>query len=147
MNSRERVLQSLNFQQPDRVAVDFGAHRSSGIQALAYVRLRDYLGLPKRPPKVYDMPQQLAVIDEDVLQRFKVDVIEMGHGFATEASDWHEWVLPDGAECLALRWIKPIRENGNWVLQGPDGEAEIAIQKKGMVYFDQTFFPFKYLSN
>lgn len=143
MNSRERVLTSLNHQQPDRVAIDFGAHRSSGIQALAYVRLRDYLGLPKRPPKVYDMPQQLAVIDEDVLQRFKVDAIEMGRGFATEASDWHEWVLPDGTECLIPRWIKPLRKNGSWVLKGADGETEIAIQKKGMVYFDQTFFPFK----
>ncbi len=66
MNPRERVLQSMNFVQPDRVPVDFGAHRSSGIMAIAYARLRDYLGLPKRPLKVYDIPQQLAVLDEDV---------------------------------------------------------------------------------
>lgn len=142
MNSRERVLQSMNFEQPNRVAVDFGAHRSSGIQALAYVRLRDYLGLPKRPPKVYDMPQQLAIIDEDVLERFNIDCIELGRGFALNDSDWKPWVLPDGTECLVPHWINPIRKNGSWVLKGPDGETEIAIQKKGMVYFDQTFFPF-----
>lgn len=142
MNSQERVLQSMNFGQPDRVAVDFGAHRSSGIAAMAYVRLRDYLGLPKRLPKVYDMPQQLAVIEEDVLDRFNVDVIEMGRGFATEESDWHEWVLPDGTECLIPQWINPVKVGDSWVLKGPDGETEIAIQKKGMVYFDQTFFPF-----
>jgi uroporphyrinogen decarboxylase len=63
MNSRERVLQSLNFVQPDRVPVDFSGHRSSGIMAMAYAKLRDYLGLPKRLPKVYDIPQQLAVVE------------------------------------------------------------------------------------
>src|SRR5512138_3733747 len=129
MNSRERVLHSMNFRQPDRVAVDFGAHRSSGIAAMAYVRLRDYLGLPKRPPKVYDMPQQLAIIDDDVLERFHVDCIEMGRGFARDDSDWKPWVLPDGTECLVPRWINPIRANGSWILKGPNG-TPIAIQKK-----------------
>ena len=140
MNSRERVLQSMSFAQPDRVAIDFGAHRSSGIQALAYVRLRDYLGLPKRPPKVYDMPQQLAIIDDDVLERFNVDCIELGRGFCLNDSDWRSWVLPDGTECLVPHWVNPIREDDSWVIKGPDGTA-IAIQKKSMVYFDQTYFP------
>ena len=109
---------------------------------MAYARLRDYLGLPKRLPKVYDMPQQLAIIEEDVLDHFNIDVVEMGRGFATEESDWHEWVLPDGTECLIPKWVNPVKVGDNWVLKGPDGETEIAIQKKGMVYFDQTYFPF-----
>lgn len=41
MNSRERVMQSLNYQQPDRVPIDFGAYHSSSIMAIAYARLRD----------------------------------------------------------------------------------------------------------
>ncbi len=141
MNSRERVMMSLNYQQPDRVPIDFGAHRSSGIQAMTYVHLRDYLGLPKRPPKVYDMPQQLAIIDEDVLERFNADCIEMGRGFNNEDDDWHEWVLPDGTECLIPKWISPVMDqDGSWVIHGPDG-TPIAIQKAGMVYFDQVYFP------
>jgi hypothetical protein len=56
----------MNYKQPDKVAIDFGSHRSSSIMAIAYARLRDYLGLPKRTPKVYDMLQQLAIIDDDV---------------------------------------------------------------------------------
>ncbi len=140
MNSRERVLQSMNFEQPDRVALDFGAHRSSGIAALAYVRLRDYLGLPKRPPKVYDMPQQLAIIDDDVLDRFNVDCIELGRGFCLNDSDWKPWVLPDGTECLVPQWANLMPKDDGWVIKGPDG-TPIAIQKKGMVYFDQTRFP------
>jgi uroporphyrinogen decarboxylase len=122
------------------VAVDFGGHRSSGIMAVAYVRLRDYLGLPKRLPRVYDIPQQLAIIDEDVLERFSVDCIELGRGFCFGDADWRDWVLPDGTECLIPRWINPTRKNGHWVLKAPDG-TPIAVQKQGMLYFDQVSFP------
>jgi uroporphyrinogen decarboxylase len=142
MNSRERVLQSMNYKQPDKVAIDFGSHRSSSSMAIAYARLRDYLGLPQRPPKVYDMLQQLAIIDDDVLERFNVDCIELGRGFNQDESDWKPWVLPDGTECLIPKWIDPVLDDaGNWVISGPDG-TPIAIQKKGMIYFDQINFPF-----
>ena len=71
MTSRERVLAALNHQEPDRVPIDFSGHRSSGIAAMAYARLRDHLGLPKKPIRVYDPVQQLAIVDEDVLERFQ----------------------------------------------------------------------------
>jgi uroporphyrinogen decarboxylase len=142
MNSRERVMTSMNYQQPDKVPIDFGAYHSSSIAAIAYARLRDYLGLPKLPPKVYDIPQQLAIIDDDVLERFNVDVIEMGRGFNNDDADWKEWVLPDGTECLIPKWINMYQDDeGSWVIPGPDG-TPIAIQKPGMVYFDQTYFPY-----
>jgi uroporphyrinogen decarboxylase len=142
MNSRERVLQSLNFVQPDRVPVDLSGHRSSGIMALAYVKLREYLGLPKRLPKIYDIPQQLAIVDEDVLDRFHIDVIEMGRGFCLDDADWHSWVLPDGQECLIPKWVNPVRENGNWFIRSADG-TPIAIQKQGVLYFEQINWPAK----
>lgn len=141
MNSRERVMQSLNHVQPDRVPVDFGGHRSSGIMAIAYVRLRDYLGLPRRLPRVYDIPQQLAVLDDDVLERFHVDAIEMGRGFARDESDWHSWTLSNGAECLIPKWVNPVRQDANWIIHGDDG-TPIAIQKKGVLYFEQINWPF-----
>lgn len=98
--------------------------------------------MPKRPPKVYDIPQQLAIIDEDVLERFNADTIELGRGFNNDDADWKEWELPDGTECLIPKWVNLVRDDeGSWVIHGPDG-TPIAIQKKGMVYFDQTYFPF-----
>jgi len=142
VNSRERVLQSMNFVQPDRVAVDLGGHRSSGIQAITYACLRDFLGLPKRPPRVYDMPQQLAVIDDDVMDRFGVDCVELGRGFNQDEADWREWVLPDGTECLIPHWVRPIREGNAWVIKASDG-TPLAVQKEGMVYFDQVYFPLR----
>jgi uroporphyrinogen decarboxylase len=140
MLSRERVLQSLDFNQPDRVPVDLGGHRAGGIMGIAYARLRDYLGLPKRLPRIYDFPQQLAIVEEDVLERFQVDVIELGRGFCQDDSSWHPWVLPDGTDCLIPRWINPIRQDEDWIIQAADG-TPIAIQKKSMIYFDQTCFP------
>ena len=78
MTSRERVLASLNHRLPDKIPIDFSGHRSSGISALAYPKLRQYLRLPPRPIRVYDLVQQLAIMDDDVLGRFGVDTIEMG---------------------------------------------------------------------
>ena len=75
---------ALRHRQPDRVPVDLAGHRSSGIAAIAYARLRDHLGLEKRPIRVYDIQQQLAIVDEDVLDRFGVDTIELGRGFALD---------------------------------------------------------------
>ena len=142
MNSRDRVRQAMDFVQPERVPVDFGAHRSSGIMAMAYANLRDYLGLPKRPLKVYDIPQQLAVLDEDILDLFHIDTIELGRGFCLDDSEWSPWVLPDGSECLIPSWVNPRKTTeGHWLVFGPDGKTPIAMQKKGVLYFETIHWP------
>jgi uroporphyrinogen decarboxylase len=142
MTSRERVAAALNHQEPDRVPIDLSGHRSSGIAAMAYRRLREYLGLPKRPLRVYDPLQQLAIVDEDVLQRFRVDTIELGRAFALEDKYWAEWVLPDGTACLMPAWALPERRDGRWVLRGkPDGPV-IAHMPDGVWYFEQAYWPF-----
>jgi uroporphyrinogen decarboxylase len=142
MTSRERVLAALNHQEPDRVPIDLSGHRSSGIAAMAYARLRDYLGLPKKPIRVYDPVQQLAIVDEDVLQRFKVDAIELGRAFAHEDKYWAEWMLPDGTPCLMPVWAKPERQNGDWVLRSAVTGIPIARMPEGVWYFEQANFPF-----
>ncbi len=142
MTSRERVLASLNHQEPDRLPIDLSGHRSSGIAAMAYARLRDYLGLPKKPIRVYDPVQQLAIVDEDVLQRFRVDTIELGRAFALEDKYWAEWVLPDGTPCLMPAWARPEKDNGDWVLRSSVTGRVIARMPQGVWYFEQTHFPF-----
>jgi uroporphyrinogen decarboxylase len=141
MTPRERVLSALNHRQPDKVPVDFSGHRSSGIHAIAYARLRAYLGLPKRPIRVYDPIQQMAVVDEDVLRRFAIDTIELGRAFAVEDSWWHDWVLPDGTPCQLPVWVKPERDGKRWVLRSGEGHV-IAQMPDGALYFEQTYYPF-----
>jgi uroporphyrinogen decarboxylase len=104
MNGRSRVLAALNHIETDRVPIDLSGYRSSGISAIAYPRLRASLGLEPKPVRVYDIQQQLAIVHEDVLDRFGVNTIELGRAFALDAADWADWTLPDGTPCPAPAW-------------------------------------------
>ena len=138
---RERVLAALRHEQPDRVPIDFGGHRSSGIAAIAYRKLRDALGLESRPIRVYDPVQQLAIIDEDVLDRFGVDTIELGRGFALDDEHWRDWTLPDGTPCQMPAWALPDGGPGQWVLRSASGRT-LARMPDGALYFEQCYWPF-----
>jgi uroporphyrinogen decarboxylase len=141
MTSRERVLASLNHRQPDRVPVDFSGHRSSGIAAIAYARLREHLGLSRKPIRVYDPVQQLAIVDDDLLDRFGVDTIELGRAFALDDADWADWTLPDGTPCQMPAWALPERDKDRWVIRSASGHV-IAAMPDGALYFEQTHYPF-----
>ena len=138
--SRERVLMAVNHREPDRVPIDLGGHRSSGIMAIAYKKLKDYLGITSGDIYVYDFVQQLAIIEPEVLDRFGVDTIELGRGFALDPADWRDWVLPDGTPCKIPAFIHPVRVGGDWHVYHEDGTL-IAIQKEGSLYFEQTCYP------
>ena len=141
MTPRERILAALNHQQPDRVPIDFGGHRSSGIAAIAYRKLRAALQLPERPVRVYDPVQQLAIVDEDVLDRFGADAIELGRGFALDDKDWADWVLPDGSPCQMPAWALPERQPGGWIVRSESGRI-LARMPDGALYFEQAYWPF-----
>ncbi|MCX6145062.1 MAG: hypothetical protein NTZ35_17815 [Ignavibacteriales bacterium] len=141
MTSRERVLTALSHREPDRVPIDCSGHRSSGISALLYPKLRQYLGLPSRPVRVYDIVQQLAVLDDDVLEYFGIDTIELGRSFALREEDWAPWVLPDGTLCEVPVWSIPEREQKRWVIRSSTGRV-IAQMPDGALYFEQTYYPF-----
>lgn len=139
--SRERVLDALEHREPDRVPVDFGGHRSSGIAAMAYPKLRAALGLAPRVVRVYDPIQQLAIIDDDVLERFGVDTIELGRGFALEDKHWVDWTLPDGTPCQMPCWAAPERGNREWLLRSASARV-LARMPDGAIYFEQCYWPF-----
>ncbi|HTY59029.1 MAG TPA: uroporphyrinogen decarboxylase family protein [Bacteroidota bacterium] len=141
MTHRERVLAALHHREGDRVPIDFSGHHSSGIAAIAYAKLRSYLGLPLRPVRVQEPKQQIAIVDEDVLDLFSVDVTELGRAFALEDSDWADWVLPDGTPCQIPAWIKPERDGARWIVRSATGRA-IAQMPDGALYFEQTHYPF-----
>jgi uroporphyrinogen decarboxylase len=141
MDSRERVLTALDHREPDRVPVDLSGHRSSGIAAIAYARLRKFLGLKETPIRVYDPVQQLAIVDEDVLELFGVDTIELGRAFALHDDAWVGWALPDGTACQMPAWARPERAKGEWVIRSKSGRV-IARMPDGALYFEQAYFPF-----
>ncbi|MCC7354722.1 MAG: methyltransferase [Anaerolineae bacterium] len=140
LTSRERVMMAVNHREPDRIPIDLGGHRSSGIMAIAYNKLKEHLGIRTGDIYVYDVVQQLAIIEPEVLDRFGVDTVEMGRGFALKPADWQDWVLPDGTPCKIPAFIHPVRVNGHWHVYHEDGTL-ISIQKAGSLYFEQTFWP------
>lgn len=75
MTPRERVLDALSHREPDRVPFDLGGTILSSIHVRAYERLRQHLGLPARPPVLFDRYQQIVELDPDVKERFEVDAV------------------------------------------------------------------------
>lgn len=140
MTSRERVQASLNFQQPDKIPVDFGGHKSSGIAAMAYARLKKELGITTGDIYVYDVIQQLAIAEDPVLDLFGVDTIELSRAYMLEEKDWKDWELPDGTPCKIPAMINMQRKGDHWYLLNNDG-MELGIQKQGCQYFEQLTHP------
>jgi len=140
MNSRDRVLAALNHQETERVPIDLSGYRSSGISAIAYPRLRAHLGLEPRRVRVWDIQQQLAIVDDDVLDRFEVDTVELGRGFALDDADWVDWTLPDGSPCQVPAWTAPERLEDRWVLRSKTGRV-IGQMPDGALYFESAHFP------
>jgi len=140
VTSRERVLAALDHREPDRVPLDLSGHRSSGISALLYPKLRALLGLAPEPVRVYDPIQQLAIVGQDVLERFGVDTLELGRGFAVDGRHWREWPLPDGSPAFMPAWALPVRETGRWVLKSDSGRV-LGQMVDGSHYFEQTSWP------
>jgi hypothetical protein len=60
--SRERLAGTLNHKQPDRIPIDFGGTAVTGMHASCVAVLRDYYGLEKRPVRIHEPFQMLALL-------------------------------------------------------------------------------------
>ena len=140
MTSRERVITAHKHQQPDKVPLDFGGHRSSGIMGIAYAKLKKALGITTGDICIYDVIQQLAIVEQPVLDVLGVDTIELGRGFLLEENDWKDWVLPDGTHCKIPAFINMEKRGEDWYLVSDDG-LDLGVQKKECLYFEQINFP------
>ena len=140
MTSRERIIAAVNHTQPDCVPIDFGGHRSSGIAAIAYARLKQALGIHAGDIYVYDMVQQLAIVEPEVLDAVGADVVELGRGFMLDDADWRPWVLPDGTPCKIPAFINVEKRGQDSFLVSDDG-VDLAIQAEGFLYFEQIHWP------
>ncbi|MDA0335915.1 MAG: methyltransferase [bacterium] len=140
MTPRERVLAAIEHRAPDRVPIDFGGHRSSGIMAIAYAGLKQALGITTGDIYVYDVIQQLAIVEPDVADALGIDTVELGRAFLTSDSDWQEWILPNGLACKIPGYIAVENRGGDWYLKGADG-LDLGVQKAGCLYFEQCHYP------
>lgn len=142
MNGKERILCAISHREPDRVPLDLGATPSSGISVYAYRRLATALGLTDSHARVYDVCQMLAQPEDWVIDRFNIDVVDIGRLFNQADQDWHAFQLSDGTTAEYPAWFWPEqRPDGSFVARLPGGE-EAARMPAGATFFDQTIFPY-----
>ncbi len=122
MNSRERVLASLNHREPDRVPFDLGSTVVTGISVAAYRGLVQQLGLPEREPVVVDIIQQIARVDEDVIEALGVDA---------------EGVSPRSSATFQIE----IKDGGEYTYFHDEFGTGWRMPKKGGFYYDMFEFP------
>src|SRR5512139_3858760 len=141
MTRRERVLCAIGHREPDKVPIDLGSMRSTGITAVAYGNLKRYLGLSGGSTDVYDVVQQLALPEDPILDYFEADVIDLGRAFLTADEDWKDFTLPDGsaARIPSYAGFAPDGEGG-WVVRSPEGTT-LGSMPQGAYYLSQTHFP------
>ena len=73
LSSRERVRIALNHEEADRIPIDFGGSRITGIAAIAYRKLIQKLEI-EEDVRIYDVKQQLAWPSLAIMDRMGADV-------------------------------------------------------------------------
>jgi len=144
MNSRERVMLTLNHQQPDCVPLDLGGSATSGMQVSSVYLLRQALGLdpPGTPVKLIEPYQMLGEIAPDLIAALGVDVVPLGSprnlfGFRNE--NWKPWTLFDGTPVLVPEAFNTQVEEDGSILMYPEGDRSVPPSGRmpaGGYYFD-----------
>ena len=147
MTSRERVTAALNHEPTDRIPIDFGGTRITGIASLAYRRLIEHLGVDE-PIYLYDIKQLLALPSLDVMARLGGDVVLVNRLGPTTGMPflcidrWKPGQLTDGTPCQV-----PDAYEANFLA---DGTVEVLYEGKvfayrtpGSLYFDLCAAPLK----
>jgi uroporphyrinogen decarboxylase len=141
MNSRERILATLNHEEPDRIPFDLGGTVATGIHKTAYRALRNYLNLPEVEIRTEDIIQQLAVVDEDLAERLGTSC----RNVAPRSSAIYNLALRDEGEYTAytdewgIDWRMP-KDLGFYydMASHPLAEAESLDEVKKFTWPDPT---------
>ncbi|MBR4960524.1 MAG: methyltransferase [Clostridia bacterium] len=143
MTSRERILTAISHKEPDRVPLDMGSTPSSGISAIAYNNLKKHLGITTGHTRIFDVVQQVVQPESEILDRFGVDVIDIGRVFNEQDSDWYDVTLVDGSTGQYPVWFRPEKQiDGSWLARDREGKV-IAKMPNGASFFDQMVFPYQ----
>jgi uroporphyrinogen decarboxylase len=139
MNRRERTLAALKHREPDRVPIDLGGCDSSSITAIAYNRLKSYLGIHHGSARVFEPYQQVVDVEESVLSAVQSDV----RALMILPRRWSAATLPDGSACeIPAGWNPRRREDGSQVVTNQDGDV-VALMPASGLYFEPVHAPLK----
>ena len=135
------MLLTLNHKQPDRIPVDLGSSTVTGISAIAYNNLKKHLGIEK-PTRVFDVVQQLASVDMEVIDLFSVDALDINM-ISTETGEWYNVELQDGSKAQFPGWYRPVKDkDGSWYTVDNEGTI-LSRRASGAAFYDQMYFPYE----
>ena len=141
VTSRDRLAATLSHKQPDRIPIDFGGTAVTGIHASCVAALRDYYSLEKRPVRVHEPFQMLALLDEDLQDAMGVDVTGIfarNTMFGFPAERWKPWLF-NGLEVLVPGDFNIQIDNRGDNLIYPEGDTSVppsGRMPKGGYFFD-----------
>lgn len=143
MKSRERIKMSIDHKQADRIPIDLGSMRSTGIATIAYNNLRKNLKINKGLARMYDFIQQLAYPEKEIRDLFHIDVIDAGQAFLNDDSEWREWTLNDGSKCLIPKYLNVDIDKEGTVLLKNNDNVILGRKPKSSLYVDQAYWVYK----
>lgn len=92
--------------------------------------------------RIYDVIQQLANVDMEIINLFGVDALDINR-LSAEGSDWLEVRLADNSIAAYPMWFKPIRvDDGSWITKDEDGTI-LSKMAAGATFFDQMYYPYE----
>ena len=135
---------AVDHREPDRVPIDLGGMKATGINIGAYQRVRDLLGLPG-PARVLDPKFMIAEVQEDALRRLHGDVLPVdvttASALLAPESAWKPRRLFDGREALFPPGTRIAEDpDGSWVLLDAAGARTSFRMPRDGHYFDDIAF-------
>jgi uroporphyrinogen-III decarboxylase len=125
--SRERIIAALNHKRPDRIPIDFGATMVTGVHASCVAELRDHYRLEKRPVRIHEPFQMLAVLDDDLQDAMGLDVVGVfarNTMFGFPVGTWKSWMF-NGLEVLVPEGFNTTVDVNGDTLIYPEGDTTV----------------------
>ena len=147
MTSRERVIAALSHEETDRIPIDFGGSRITGIAATAYNKLLQYLGRDEGV-QLYDIKQQLAMPSIEMTRFMGGDIAQLTRLGPTtgmpflKIDRWKEGKMTDGSHCLVPEAYDPVFLDDGSMEIHKDGDT-FARRSSESLYFDVTIAPLR----
>ena len=96
MTSRERVLATLNFREPDKVPIDMGGVVTTSISSIGNEKLKAYMGITACNEIVSQPALDVVVPCEEILQFFEVDLRAVRMGPPSDTGEGRKsWFVPE----------------------------------------------------
>lgn len=112
MNSRERVWAAIRHEEPDRVPIDIGGTGVTGINLVAYGKLKRHLGLTGGQARIFHTWIQAAELEAAIAERLHVDTVTLPRyrmSLGLPNAEFKPWTFADGTEFLVPAGFSPTR--------------------------------------